>query len=53
MYPSDKELFKMAYVPIAAVLVRRAVHQVGYDERPARRRGLLRRVASAFSRGKA
>jgi hypothetical protein len=42
----------MSYVPIAAVLVRQAVEQVGKDERPARRRGPLHRVAVAFSRGK-
>lgn len=39
----------MSYVPIAAVLVRQAVEQVGNDERPARRR-LLHRVAVLFSR---
>jgi hypothetical protein len=43
----------MSYVPIAAVLVRQAVEQVGKDERPARRRRPLHRVAVAFSRGKA
>ena len=42
----------MSYVPIAAVLVRQAVDQVGNDERPARRQGLLHRVAVALSRGK-
>jgi hypothetical protein len=41
----------MSYVPIAAVFVRRAVEQVGY-ERPARRWGLFHRVAVALSRGK-
>jgi hypothetical protein len=42
----------MSYVPIAAVLVRQAVEQVGYDERPARRRRPLHRVAVTFFRGK-
>jgi hypothetical protein len=42
----------MSYVPIAAVLVRHAVEQVGNDERPARRWGPLHRVAVALSRGK-
>ena len=42
----------MSYVPIAAVLVRRAVEQVGYDDRPAPRRGPIHRLAVAFSRGK-
>jgi hypothetical protein len=41
----------MAYVPIAAVLVRRAVDQVG-AERPTRRPGLLHRLAVAFGRAK-
>ena len=41
----------MFYLPIAAELVR-VVEQAGNDDRPARRPGLLHRVAVAFPRGK-